>query len=116
MADIYHLAAASKGVFTAIDNTLLGDGEALAQFIQVVRQRQRKFFFGIATGRGLDSVLKILKTHGIPTPDVLITSLGTEIYYPPQLTADIVWNHHIDHWWTPQVLRRIIDLLTGIKL
>ncbi len=104
-----------RAIFTAIDNTLLGDGDALAQFIQVVRQRKRKFLFGIATGRRLDSVLKILKTYGIPTPDVLITSLGTEIYYPPQLTADIAWNHHIDHWWTPQVLRRIIDPLSGIK-
>lgn len=105
-----------QAIFTAIDNTLLGDAEALAQFVQFVRQQRRKFLFGIATGRRLASTLKILKHHGIPTPDVLITSLGTEIYYPPQLTADIAWNHHIDHWWTPQVLRRIIDPLPGLKL
>jgi sucrose-phosphate synthase len=104
-----------RAIFTAIDNTLLGDAEGLAQFVQVVRQQHRKFLFGIATGRRLDSVLKILKTHGIPTPDILITSLGTEIYYPPQLTADIAWNHHIDRLWTPQVLRRIIDPLPGLK-
>lgn len=104
-----------RAIFTAIDNTLLGDAEGLAQFVQVVRQQHRKFLFGIATGRRLDSALKILKTHGIPTPDILITSLGTEIYYPPQLTADIAWNHHIDRLWTPQVLRRIIDPLPGLK-
>lgn len=103
-----------RAIFTAIDNTLLGDAEGLAQFIQVVRQQHRKFLFGIATGRRLDSVLQILKTHGIPTPDILITSLGTAIYYPPQLTADIAWNHHIDRLWTPQVLRRIIDPLPGL--
>ncbi|MEA5478158.1 HAD-IIB family hydrolase [Pseudanabaena galeata UHCC 0370] len=103
-----------RAIFTAIDNTLLGDAEALAQFIQLVRQQHRKFLFGIATGRRLDSVLKILKNYGIPTPDVLITSLGTEIYYPPRYNADIAWNYHIDHWWTPQVLRRIIDPLSGI--
>jgi sucrose-phosphate synthase len=104
-----------RAIFTAIDNTLLGDAEGLAQFVQVVRQQHRKFLFGIATGRRLDSALKILKTHGIPTPDILITSLGTEIYYLPQLTADIAWNHHIDRLWTPQVLRRIIDPLPGLK-
>ena len=103
-----------RAIFTAIDNTLLGDAEALVQFIQVVRQHHRKFLFGIATGRRLDSALKILKTYGIPMPDVIISSLGTEIYYSQQLTADIAWNHHIDHWWTPQVLRRIIDPLPGI--
>ncbi|MDX2255871.1 MAG: HAD-IIB family hydrolase [Pseudanabaenaceae cyanobacterium bins.39] len=104
----------SRAIFTAIDNTLLGDTEALAKFTQLIRQQHRKFLFGIATGRRLDSVLKLLKTHDIPTPDILITSLGTEIYYPPQLTADVSWNHHIDHWWTPQVIKRIIDPLPGI--
>ncbi len=102
-----------RAIFTAIDNTLLGDAETLAQFIKLVR-KQRKFLFGIATECRLDSVLKILKNQGIPTPDVLITSLGTEIYYPPQLTADVAWNYHIDRGWTPQVLHRIIDPLLGI--
>lgn len=104
-----------RAIFTSIDNTLLGDPDALREFVQFVRRHHREFLFGIATGRRLDSVLKILKTHGIPTPDVLITSLGTEIYYPPQLTADVAWNYHINRLWTPQVLRRIIDPLPGLK-
>jgi sucrose-phosphate synthase len=103
-------------IFTAIDNALVGDDEALRQFVQVARQQQRKFLFGIATGRRLDAALKIFKNHGIPIPEVLITSLGTEIYYPPQLTADVAWNNHIDRGWTPQVLRRIIDPLPGLKI
>jgi sucrose-phosphate synthase len=103
-------------IFTAIDNALVGDDEALRQFVQVARKQQRKFLFGIATGRRLDAALKIFKNHGIPIPDVLITSLGTEIYYPPQLTADIAWNNHIDRGWTPQVLRRYIDPLPGLKI
>ena len=105
-----------RAIFTAIDNTLLGDAEALAQFTQLIRQQHRKFLFGIATGRRLDSVLKILRTNGIPMPDVLITSLGTEIYYPPRFTADVAWNYHIDRLWTPKVLRRIIDPLSGLTL
>jgi sucrose-phosphate synthase len=104
-----------RALFTSIDNTLLGDAEGLSQFVQVVRQHQREFLFGIATGRRFDSALKLFKTHNIPTPDILITSLGTEIYYPPQLTADVAWNNHIDRGWTPQVLRRIIDPLPGLQ-
>jgi sucrose-phosphate synthase len=104
----------NRAIFTAIDNTLLGDAEALVKFTQLIRQQNRQVLFGIATGRRLDSVLKILKSHDIPMPDVLITSLGTEIYYPPQLTADLSWNDHIDHWWTPQAIRRIIAPLPGI--
>ncbi len=104
----------TRAIFTAIDNTLLGDPEALALFVKVMREQYRRVLFGISTGRSLNSVLKILKVHSIPMPDVLITSLGTEIYYPPQLTTDISWTHHIDHWWTPQVLKRIIDPLPGL--
>jgi sucrose-phosphate synthase len=103
-----------KAIFTAIDNTLLGNAEGLEQLIKVIREQRKKFLFGIATGRRLDSVLALLKTHLIPVPDILITSLGTEIYYAPQLIADIAWSYHIDHLWTPQVLRRIIGGLPGL--
>lgn len=103
-----------KAIFTSIDNTLLGNEEGLAQLIKVIREQRKKFLFGIATGRRLDSVLALLKTNRIPVPDILITSLGTEIYYAPQLIADIAWSYHIDHLWTPQVLRRIIGGLPGL--
>jgi sucrose-phosphate synthase len=106
----------TRTIFTAIDNTLLGDDKGLEQFVQFIRARRTKFLFGIATGRRLDSVLGALKTHNIPMPDILITSLGTEIYYAPQLIADIAWTYHIDHLWTPQVLRRIIGGLPGLTL
>ena len=105
----------SRAIVTAIDNTLLGDAEALQEFIQTVRQRRRQFVFGIATGRRLDAVLKILRAHRIPTPDVLITSLGTEIHYSAQLIGDIAWSHHIDHIWTPMVLRRILEAVPGLR-
>jgi sucrose-phosphate synthase len=114
MARIPAVQTRTRAIFTAIDNTLLGDPEALARFVKVMRDHHRRVLFGISTGRRLDSVLKILKTHSIPMPDILITSLGTEIYYPPLLTKDVSWSHHIDHWWTPLVLKRLIDPLPGL--
>jgi sucrose-phosphate synthase len=106
----------NRAIVTAIDNTLLGDAESLEEFIRMVRRERRRFVFGIATGRRLDTVLKILRREGIPTPDVLITSLGTEITYSRQLIGDIAWSEHIDHIWTPQVLRRLLRPLPGLKL
>jgi sucrose-phosphate synthase len=103
-----------SAIFSSIDHTLLGDSEGLGQFVHFVRENRKKFLFGIATGRRLDSALAVLKKHHIPMPDILITSLGTEIYYAPQLIADIAWTYHIDHLWTPQVLRRIIAGLPGL--
>lgn len=109
-------ARRARAIVTAIDNTLLGDAGALAEFIAMVKRQRRNFVFGIATGRRLDSVLTILRHNGIPAPDVLITSLGTEIYYSAQLIGDIGWGHHIDHTWTPQVLRRILETVPGLRL
>ncbi len=105
----------TRAIVTAIDNTLLGDAESLREFVATVRRNRRQFVFGIATGRRLDSVLTILRHQGIPAPDVLITSLGTEIHYSAQLIGDIAWGHHIDHTWTPQVLRRILEAVPGLR-
>lgn len=105
-----------QAIFSAIDNTLLGDAEGLEQFVELIREKRKKLLFGIATGRRLDAVLAVFKKHRIPMPDILITSLGTEIYYAPQLIADIAWTYHIDHLWTPNVLRRIIGDLPGLTL
>lgn len=106
----------NKAIFTAIDNTLLGDDQGLRQFVKVIRDYRKKFLFGIATGRRLDSVLSILKNHQIPMPEILITSLGTEIFFGPQLIADVAWADHIDHLWTPNVIRRIMARVNGITL
>jgi sucrose-phosphate synthase len=105
----------TRAIVTDIDQNLLGDREGLNHFAQYIRQHRKQFLFAIATGRRLDSALAILKQYQIPIPDILITSLGTEVYYAPQLISDIAWSHHIDHLWTPRVLRRIIGELPGFK-
>jgi sucrose-phosphate synthase len=47
---------------------------------------------------------------------VLITSVGTEIYYAPQLTSDEAWQQHIDYLWQPQRIRKLMRTLGGIEL
>lgn len=106
----------TRALFTDIDQNLLGDQDSLEQFAQCIRQNRKHFIFGIATGRRLDSALAILKKYRIPTPDILISSLGTEIYYAANLIADIAWTNHIDHLWTPQELRRTIRAFSGLTL
>ncbi len=111
-ANVYH----DRAIFTDLDQNLLGDPAALKVLIKVLRENRKCAAFGIATGRRLDSALKVMKKYGIPQPDVLITSGGTEIYYAPKLTADIAWPHHIDYQWTPQVIRRVLADQPGLKL
>jgi sucrose-phosphate synthase len=47
---------------------------------------------GCGYGHHMEVRKNTIQTHFGLTPDVLITSLGTEIYYPPRLTADVAWN------------------------
>ena len=105
-----------RAIFTDLDQNLLGNTEDLPELLRVLREHRQTLSFGIATGRRLDSALKVMKKHGIPEPDVLITSGGTAIHYAPELTEDRIWTHHIEKHWTPQVVRRVLDDLPGIEL
>jgi len=110
-ANVYH----DRAIFTDLDQNLLGDPTALKALINVLRENRKCAAFGIATGRRLDSALKVMKKYGIPQPDVLITSGGTEIFYAPKLTADTAWPKHIDYQWTPQVIRRLLADQPGLQ-
>jgi sucrose-phosphate synthase len=105
----------SRALFTDLDQNLLGDKQALEELLQLLRQHQRQVSFGIATGRRIDSALSILRQYQIPQPDVLITGLGTEIHYAPNLTRDRAWARHIDHAWSPRAVREILDELPGLQ-
>ena len=91
----------NRAMFSDLDQSLLGDPKYLPEFTRVLKENARCSSFGIATGRRLDSALKLIKTHKIPPPDVLVTSLGTEIYYGSNLTRDTAWTDHIEYLWRP---------------
>ena len=71
-----------------IDNTLLGDRAGLDALIRVLRTQPRGFGFGVATGRHLPSTLDVLRQSRVPLPDVLITAVGSEIHYGPEIRPD----------------------------
>jgi len=103
-----------RAVFSDLDQNLLGDPSGLADFLQVLRANRKKALFGIATGRTLESALKLMKRLGIPQPDVLITGVGTGIHYAPQLTEDESWLRHIDHLWNAAAVRRALAEVPGL--
>ncbi|WP_305908945.1 HAD-IIB family hydrolase [Methylomarinum sp. Ch1-1] len=106
---------ADRVIVSDLDQNLIGDDQSLQQLIDVLRQHRKSSKFVIATGRRLDSALKLMKRHSIPEPDILITSGGTEIYYAPKLTADVAWAKHIDYHWTPHKVRQLIETFPGLK-
>jgi len=105
-----------RALFTDVDQSLLGDAEGVQQFVATMQENRKCATFGIATGRHLNSALTELKQHGIPCPDVLITSLGTEIHYAPRLTHDAYWKEHIDCLWRPTTVHRVLSGFPGLEL
>jgi sucrose-phosphate synthase len=103
-----------RALFTDLDQNLVGNPGALRSFSEVMRRNRKCVTFGIATGRRIDSALAVIKKYRIPTPDVLISSLGTRIHYGQSLTEDNQWADHIDHHWNPQRVSRVLGELPGI--
>jgi sucrose-phosphate synthase len=105
-----------RAVFTDIDQTLLGDDEALRAFSETIKSVRKRVSFGIVSGRRTESVLAALRKHRIPRPDVLISGLGTRIHYGVDLSEDLHWLDHIDHDWNRPRIRRALAGLPGLEL
>lgn len=103
-------------IVCALDNTLLGDTEALRAFTQRLQEHPDRIGFGIATGRSLESALTLIREHRLPKPDLLITSVGAEIHYGHRMIADLAWARHIDFRWEPKRLRAALRSIAGLKL
>ena len=104
-----------RAIFTDLDQNLVGNPRALKEFVKVIKENRKCVTFGIATGRRIDSALALMKSHRIPTPDILISSLGTRIHYGQRLTEDSYWADHIDHDWSGQRIRRVLAELPGLE-
>lgn len=95
------LFSAEKLIVTDIDNTLLGDENYTREFAELLRNKHEKVSFAVATGRTVDSALEVLRENNIPHPDVIIPSVGSEIYYNHQgrLIYSKGWEAHIAYQW-----------------
>ena len=105
-----------RAVIIDLDHGLANDPASREKLIELLRARREKNVnVGFVSGRQLEAVLGQLKQWAIPLPDLLITGMGTEIYYAPRLTADLGWIRHIDHLWHPSALRRILEAFPGLE-
>jgi sucrose-phosphate synthase len=100
-------------LITDIDNTLLGCEDAHAQFCSWYA-RQSGMGFGIASGRSFHSSMMVLEQEGSPRPQVMITSVGSEIYHlSPDSTTyvqDHQWSEAIDVDWDSDA---VVDVLNS---
>jgi len=102
-------------IITDLDNTLTGDEESLARFIDVLSENDH-IGFGIATGRRLDSAMELIEELGLPRPDLIDTDVGTQLHYGENLTPDLSWRKSIGFAWKPDEIRKVLETVDGLYI
>jgi sucrose-phosphate synthase len=109
------LLDAEKLIVSDIDHTLIGEDDALEEFIDILNSSDTKIGFAVATGRTVDSAFDVLKEYKVPYPDIIISSVGAEIYYNyrGKLIYSTGWEAHIKHQWNRGKIKKLLE---GFKL
>ncbi len=110
------LEKVERVLITDIDNTLLGDDDALAQLREVIATHRDRVAFGIASGRSIELTKEALQEAGIDQIDVAICSVGAEVYYGNDLVPDRGWASRLRSRWRPEAMRDALSSLSFLKL
>ena len=103
------LTNVAKLMITDIDNTLVGDDESMRELFWLLQDRKDDLAWGVATGRSLELTLDAMTEFNFPMPDILICSVGTEIYYGPDLRHDRGWQQHISYQWKAEQIKSALN-------
>jgi len=96
-------------LITDLDNTLVGDPATLGTLNEHLEQHRQTHGTRIvyATGRSRPLYDQLQTEANLLTPDVLILSVGTVIYYQGQAEPDPTWSARLAQGWDPQKVRAI---------
>ena len=99
-----------KLIICDIDDTILGDKKSETEFKQILSSLPKDVGFGIATGRTIDSAKQVLLENDFILPDIIISSVGSEIYYrsKDQYVYGTGWEAHISQHWKREFTARLL--------
>ncbi|MDW7771999.1 MAG: HAD-IIB family hydrolase [Desulfobulbaceae bacterium] len=103
------LTSSNHLIITDIDNTLIGHDDSMFRLLELFDKFRESIAWGVATGRSLELTIEAMTEYDIPVPDILICSVGTEIYYGPDLRMDKGWQQHISHKWRPEQIKAALN-------
>lgn len=110
------LASLDCLLITDIDNTLLGDAEALQRLLGIIRENRDRMGFGVASGRALELITDALRENDIDDIDVAIAGVGSEIYYGAKHIPDKGWASLLRSKWKPEKIRAALAGLPFLQL
>jgi sucrose-phosphate synthase len=110
------LARLNYFIIANIDDTLVGDSnEHLSELLTLLQENREHIGFGLATGRTIESATGFLEKHHVPLPDVLVTSVGAEIYYGKNLHNGRGWETHISAKWDREKIVALLQDFAFLK-
>jgi sucrose-phosphate synthase len=110
------LSRLDRMIITDIDNTLVGGNKKeIASLMDLLEKHHENTGFGVATGRDFESARKILKTHGIMIPDIIISCVGSQISYGKSFYHDKGWETHISKNWKPDLMEERLKEIHYIR-
>jgi sucrose-6F-phosphate phosphohydrolase len=90
-----------------VDDTLTGDKKGIRKFNEIISPK--KFCLAYSSGRFKASIISLIVRSGLVYPDVLISNLGTEIYYAPNWTKDQDWEQVVKKNWNKENIISVMD-------
>ncbi|QDV79340.1 HAD-IIB family hydrolase [Botrimarina mediterranea] len=110
------MASIERLLITDIDNTLLGDDDAMRTLCDVLHEHRDRIGFGIASGRSIELTREALAHAGIEKVDVAICSVGAEIYYGADFTPDRGWASKLRARWQRDKIEDALSSLSFLTL
>jgi sucrose-6F-phosphate phosphohydrolase len=94
---------------TDLDNTLVGDAQALAELNQTLEQHRQQAGTKIvyATGRSRQLYEELRSEQSLLEPDALVLSVGTLIYNNGSSTPDPNWAERLNQNWNLEQVQSI---------
>jgi sucrose-6F-phosphate phosphohydrolase len=90
-----------------LDDTLTGDKKGIRKFNELITSK--KFCLVYSSGRFKSSIISLIVRAGLVNPDVMISNLGTEIYYAPNWNKDKDWEQIVKKSWNKEKIISVLD-------
>jgi len=107
-----------KLIILDIDDTITGNEKAYLNLKELLQHMSCDIGFGAATGRSIDSAVQIMKEINFIMPDVIISSVGSEIYYRSgeDYVYSTSWEAHIKNSWRPDKIKELLFNIPYLKM
>lgn len=98
-----------------VDDTLLGDEEALAEFRSWYESARAWLDLAYASGRFVDSVVASIHEEGLPAPIAVIGGVGTQIQWYPSGDRIEEWPVTAGERWSADRVREVLANVDGLR-